>query len=243
MKLEGKVAFVGSCSDPLGIGRTVALTIARMGADVAVGSWNHMEGVTSIVQDIKVMGRKSLAVRIDAKTYPSVQQGFAAIKEHLGPVSILVNNASHMNQNMTIANTTAEEWDNQIQLCLSSAFYSIKEVWADMCANKWGRIINIAPMVGAMTGSVKAGLINLTRSVGLEGVPFDIISNCILVGKFPTHFDLKAADGDTGDKLISERSVAEQKLALVVTSLISDGGGYMAEVLTDIFSDVDLFVL
>jgi 3-oxoacyl-[acyl-carrier protein] reductase len=153
MSLEGKVAFVSGASRPLGNGRAIATALAKKGADVAVSGWKHMEGALAVAEEIRGMGRKSVAVKMDVSNYPDVRKGFATIREELGPVSILVNNAALMNHNVSIAKTTVEEWDKEVKVCLNSAFYCIKEVWADMCANKWGRIINISSVAGVMGGT------------------------------------------------------------------------------------------
>ena len=77
MSLEGKVAFVSGASRPHGIGRAIALTLARMGADVAVSGWGHFEGAEAVADEIKGMGRKSIAVKMDVSDYPEVQKGLA----------------------------------------------------------------------------------------------------------------------------------------------------------------------
>ena len=135
------------------------------------------------------MGRRAVALKMDASNYEDVQRGFAAIKKELGPVSIMVNNAALMNHNVTIAKTSIEEWDYEVKLCLNSAFYCIKEAWADMCANNWGRIVNITSVAGVLGGfgqtsygSAKAGLISMAKSVALEGARFRITANCVLIG-------------------------------------------------------------
>ena len=153
MKLEGKIAFVSGASRPLGNGKAIALALARDGADVAVSGYSHMEGAMSVVREIEAMGRRSVAVKMDVSKYGDVRDGFAEIKEKLGPVSILVNNAALMGHNVPIHKTTVEEWDREVKICLNSAFYCIKEAWADMCANKWGRIINITSVAGVLGGA------------------------------------------------------------------------------------------
>ena len=176
MSLEGKVAFVTGASRPRSNGRAIALTLAAKGADVAVSGRAHMEGAVSITEEIRNTGRKAITVRMDANDYDDVKKGIARVKEELGSVNILVNNAALMGHNISIAKTTVEEWDNEVKVCLNSAFYCIKEVWGDMCSNGWGRIINITSVAGVMGGygqtsygAAKAGLISLTKSTALEG--------------------------------------------------------------------------
>ena len=191
MSLEGKVVFVSGASRPRGNGRAIALTLARMGADVVVTGKTHLEGAMAVAKEIQEMGRRSLAVGMDVSDYNDVQKGFAKIKQELGTVSILINNAALMLHNVSIYKTTVEEWDNEIKICLNSAFYCIKEVWADMCANKWGRIVNITSVAGVMGGygqtsygAAKAGLISLAKSAALEGARFNITANSVLVDPF-----------------------------------------------------------
>ena len=145
MSLEGKVVFVTGASMPKGIGKAIALTLAKQGADVAVSGFSHMEGAQAVADEVKALGRKALAVKMDVRDYPDVQKAFAEIKKELGPVSVLVNNAALMGHNVSIAKTTIEEWDNEVKTCLNSAFYCIKEAWADMCATSGAALSTLPP--------------------------------------------------------------------------------------------------
>ena len=186
MSSEGKLALVTGASMPQGIGKATALALARDGADVVVTGFNNMEGAKAVAEEIKAMGRKSMAIRMNGRDYGRCTEGFRRpLKTEMGPVNILVNNAAQMRRMVTIAKTTMEDWDDEVKLCLNSAFYCIKEAWADMCANKWGRIINMTSVAGVMGGSgqssygaAKAGLIGLAKSAALEGARFNITANC-----------------------------------------------------------------
>ena len=136
MLLEGKIALVTGASMPKGIGRITALTLARMGADVAVTGFGHLEGAQAVAEEIKALGRRSCAVRMDGRDIADVRKAFEAIKCEIGPVNVLVNNAALMGHNISISKTTTEEWDDEVKVCLNSAFYCVKAAWADMCANK-----------------------------------------------------------------------------------------------------------
>ena len=253
MSLQNKVAFVSGASRPRGNGRAIALTLARQGADVAVSGWNHMDGAMSVVEEIKAMGLKSMAVKMDGSNYSDVQKGFAAIKETLGPVSILVNNAALMNHNVSIAKTTIEEWDHEVKLCLNSAFYCIKEVWADMCANKWGRIVHITSVAGVLGGygqssygAAKAGLISLAKSVALEGARFNITANCVLVGIAITDAYLKLPESvreKVEKKTAIGRPADPEEIANAVAFLASDGAKYMTGAVMNMLGGLDLFVI
>lgn len=252
MSLQGKIAFVSGASRPLGNGKAIALTLAKKGADVAVSGFNHMEGAMAVAEEIRAMGRRSMAVKMDVSNYAEVQKGLAAIKNELGPVSILVNNAALMNHNVTIAKTTIEEWENEVKLCLNSAFYCIKEVWADMCTNKWGRIVNITSVAGVLGGygqtsygAAKAGLVSLAKSTALEGARFNITANCVLVGIATTDAYAKLPEA-VREKVEKRTAIGRpadpQEIADAVAYLISDEARYMTGTVMNMLGGLDLFV-
>ncbi|MBN1255334.1 MAG: SDR family oxidoreductase [Deltaproteobacteria bacterium] len=252
MSLQGKKAFVTGASMPRGIGRAIALTFARHGADVAVSGFNHMEGALSVAEEIKALGRQSLAVKMDGRDHADVQKAFAAIKNELGPVNILVNNAALMGHNITIAKTTIEEWDNEVKVCLNSAFYCIKEAWADMCASKWGRIVNITSVAGVIGGygqtsygAAKAGLIALAKSTALEGARYNITTNCVLVGLAAT--DASTLLQEEVLKRVEKRTAIgrfadPQEIADAITYVVSDEARYMTGAVVNMLGGLDLFV-
>lgn len=250
MSLEGRIAFVSGASRPLGNGRAITLALAKMGADVAVSALNHMDGALAVVEEIKKTGRRSVAVQMDVSNYADVQKGFEVIKAELGPVAILVNNAALMNHNISIAKTTVDEWDNEVKICLNSAFYCIKSVWADMCAGKWGRIVNITSVAGVLGGfgqtsygAAKAGLISLAKSVALEGARYNITANCVLVGISST--DAYATLPEPVREKVEKktaigRPATPQEIADAVVFAVS--GGYMTGATVNMMGGLDLFV-
>jgi 3-oxoacyl-[acyl-carrier protein] reductase len=250
MSLEGKLALVTGASRPRGIGRATALALARAGADVAVTGFSNMDGVGSVAEEIKSLGRRTTAVKMDASNYGDVQNAFAAVKAELGPVSIVVNNAALMNHNVTIAKTSIEEWDYEVRLCLNSAFYCIKEAWADMCANKWGRVVNITSVAGVLGGygqtsygAAKAGLISLAKSVALEGARFNITANCVLVGISATNASAKLPEAvleKVEKRTAIGRAANPQEIADAVVFAVSSG--YMTGAVVNMLGGLDLFV-
>ncbi|HVN96461.1 MAG TPA: SDR family oxidoreductase [Syntrophorhabdaceae bacterium] len=252
MSLQGKLALVTGASMPKGIGKYAALALARDGADVVVTGFKHMEGALSVVNEIKAMGRKSMAVQMDASAPQEVARAFAQIKAELGPVNILVNNAAQMGHNVSIRKTTTEEWDYEIKLCLNSAFYCIKQAWEDMCANKFGRIVNVTSVAGVMGGAgqssygaAKAGLIALAKSAALEGARYNITANCVLIGISATdqHDMLPepvrlAVENRTAFK----RAATPQEIADAVAYVVSDSAAYMTGAIMNMMGGLDLFV-
>ncbi|MBI5584294.1 MAG: SDR family oxidoreductase [Deltaproteobacteria bacterium] len=252
MSLEGKIALVTGASRPKGIGRHAALALAGQGADVVVTGFRNLEGAAALAEEIKALGRKSLAIQMDASLAGEVARGFAAIKQELGPIDIVVNNAALMGHNISIAKTTPEEWDYEIKLCLNSAFYCIKEAWADMCARKWGRIINMTSVAGVLGGAgqssygaAKAGLIALAKTAALEGARFNITANSVLVGICATDgYDLlpEAVRQAVEKKTVFRRPAQPEEIAGAIAYLCSDSAAYMTGAVMNMMGGLDLFV-
>jgi len=250
MSLEGKVAFVSGASRPGGIGRAIALTLAKNGADVAVSGWSHFEGAQAVAEEIKQLGRNSIAVKMNVEDYEDVKKGIAEIKGNVGAVSILVNNAAQMGQFITISKTEMDVWHKALYTTLFSAFHCIKATWDDMCANNWGRIVNITSVAGVMGGfgqtsygSAKAGLIGLTKSVALEGARYNITSNAVLVGVAKTGAPLDDEVRQKLEKRILAHRLAEpQEIADAVAYLASDEAQYMTGATMNMLGGLDLFV-
>lgn len=140
--LKGKVCFVSGAARGRGNGRAIALKMAQKGADVATGDILYEEA-QSVANEIKALGNKALAVKMDLSNYADVKAGFEQVRKELGPVDILVNNAAVMTNIATISAMKKEAWDKEIAVNLSGAFYCVKQVFDDMAEKKWGRIINI----------------------------------------------------------------------------------------------------
>jgi len=119
-----------------------------------------------------------------------------------------------------------------------------------MCANKWGRIVNITSVAGVMGGygqtsygAAKAGLISLAKSVALEGARFNITSNAVLVGVAST--DAPLADEvrqKLENRLLTRRLAQPQEIASAVAYLVSDEAQYMSGAAMNMMGGLDLFV-
>ena len=253
MSSENRIALVTGASMPMGIGRAAAIALAKEGADVVVTGFNNMDGVKSVAEEIKAMGRRSMAVKMNGRDYADVQKAFAAIKTELGPVDILVNNAAQMRHFVTIAKTTVEEWDAEVKLCLNSAFYCIKEAWADMCAKKWGRIVNMTSVAGVMGGSgqtsyaaAKAGLVGLAKSVALEGAKYNITANCVLIGVANTEAYFEPIPAEVRarfeKRIALGRPASPQEIADAIAYVASDKAAYMTGSVVNMMGGLDLFV-
>lgn len=248
-----KIALVTGASQPRGNGRAIALALARQGIDVAVTGFQHMDGARDTAEEIKKLGRRSIAVRMDGRDYNSVETAVNQIKSELGPINILINNAAQIGHMVTIAKTTIEEWDNEVKICLNSAFYCIKATWADMCAQKWGRIVNITSVAGLLGGygqssyaSAKAGLIALAKSAALEGARYNITANCVMIGVAQTEsfYDILPADvvQRVEKRTVWGKAAETRDIANAVLYLVSDEARYMTGAVMNMLGGLDLFV-
>jgi NAD(P)-dependent dehydrogenase (short-subunit alcohol dehydrogenase family) len=197
--LAGRAALVtGGAS---GMGRAIALALARAGADAAVGSLVAEGGARPVAGElvyrpgqreleetrkaIEAEGARALAMALDVASAASVQAFFDAAVAAFGKVDILVN-AAGVTAEQTISGHPDALWDRVIDVNLTGTFRTIKLCLPGMIARKWGRIVNIASTaasVGAATSgaycAAKAGVVGLTRCVALEGAPHGVTCNAI----------------------------------------------------------------
>jgi 3-oxoacyl-[acyl-carrier protein] reductase len=186
MGLEDKVAVVTGSSR--GIGRAIALGLAREGAAVAVNYRERAEAAEGVVKAIADLGGRAIAVQADVRDADQVKALFKKAKEELGGVHIVVNNAGVVRDNF-LAFMKEEEWDEVIDTSLKGAFLCTKAAARLMTRGKWGRVINIssdAALLGDMQRAnycaAKAGILGLTRATARELAPYGITANAIAPG-------------------------------------------------------------
>ena len=250
MSLAGKTALVTGASHAKGIGRSIALTLAKEGVNVAVTGHSNFAGAQAVAEEIKQLGVKSFAVKMDVNEFADVQRAVAEVKNALGPVNILVNNAAQMGQFITIAKADIDMWHKNVYTTLFSAFHCTKACWDDMCAAKYGRIINITSVAGLMGGvgqsaysAAKAGIIGLTKSVALEGGRYNITCNAVAAGVARTDAPLADDVREKLEKRRAPRRMAEpQEIADAVAFAVSDKAQYMTGTVVNMMGGLDLFV-
>lgn len=165
--IEDRVALVTGASR--GIGREIALALAKRGAHVAVNYATQAEGAEAVADEIRALGRKAIVVQADVSSSADVDRLVAAVNAELGPIAILINNAGILGAPASVP-ATEEDWSRVLAVNLTSVFLMTEAVKEQMIALGWGRIINlssVAARLGARTGvaytASKAGLEGLTR--------------------------------------------------------------------------------
>ena len=167
-EIIGKTALVTGASR--GIGRAVALVLAKAGADVAVNYLQSDEAARQVCSLILDLGRRCMAVKADVSISSEVDRLVKTVQKELGPVQILINNAGIVHR-APLDKITEQDWDKVMAVNLKSAFLVTQAVLPAMREGRWGRIINmssVAAQTGGVTGPVyvasKAGIIGLTHS-------------------------------------------------------------------------------
>jgi 3-oxoacyl-[acyl-carrier protein] reductase len=188
-EITGRIALVTGGSR--GIGRAIALALAKAGADVAVNFLSHESEAKDVCAEIDSYGRRSLAIQVDVSLAAEVSRLVGTVEEQLGPVSILVNNAGIANPRR-FDEIDEALWDETIATNLKSCFLVTQVVLPGMRAQRWGRIINLSS-VAAHTGGIvgphyaasKAGILGLTHAyaslLAKEGITVNAIAPALVV--------------------------------------------------------------
>jgi NAD(P)-dependent dehydrogenase (short-subunit alcohol dehydrogenase family) len=238
MKLSNKLALI--TGGGRGIGRAIALEMAREGADIAVAArtYEQVKTVADIIDG-------ALPIQCDVSDVTSVRNMFLKVAEHFkrGP-DILVNNAG-IAESALVVKTDDELWQRHLAINLNGTFYCMREALPAMLANGWGRIINIASIAGktgapyiAAYSASKHGVLGLTRSAALEVGAKGITVNAICPGYVDTEMTSKAVENITaktgrpaaealeGLKQMNpqKRLVTSEEVAAVALLLASEDG-------------------
>jgi len=187
--LQGRIALVTGASQ--GIGRACALELARAGATVALAARNEAK-LAEVASEIEAAGGQAAAFALDVSSKDSIKAGAKAVIARFGKVEILVNNAGITRDGLMLRMKRAD-WDDVLGTNLTGAFLLTQALLSPMLKNRWGRIINIASVVGrtGQAGQVnyaasKAGLIGLTRSMAREVASRGITVNAVAPGYIET---------------------------------------------------------
>lgn len=190
MELNNKVALVTGGSR--GIGREIALELAKNGANIAITYVSNEEKAKEVVDEIINLGVKAIAIKADVSKEEEVQEMMKKIEEEFRSVDILVNNAGVTKDNLLIR-MKEEEWDQVMNVNLKGTFLCTKAVSRMMMKKRYGKIINITSVVGiignagqANYSASKAGVIGFTKSMARELASRGIRVNAVAPGFIET---------------------------------------------------------
>ena len=188
--LSGKTAVVTGASR--GIGKAVALKLAREGADVAIIYCGSEEKANLVKQDILGLGVRCESYRCDVSDYAESETVVKQIIDEFGGIDILVNNAG-ITRDKLVLQMTEEDFDSVLDVNLKGAFNMIKHCYRNFMKKKYGKIINLSSVSGiignpgqANYSSSKAGVIGLTKTVAKELAGRNVCCNAIAPGFIET---------------------------------------------------------
>lgn len=233
MSLQGKVALVTGASR--GIGQAIALELGRQGA-VVVGTATTEGGAERITQYLKENAIAGNGLMLDVSDAESVAAALESIQQAHGALAILVNNAGITRDNLMLR-MKDEEWFDVINTNLNSLFRLSKAVLRGMTKARWGRIINIGSVVGAMGNAgqsnyaaAKAGVEGFSRALAREVGSRAVTVNTVAPGFIDTDMTRELPQAQR-EALLSEiplgRLGQAEEIAKVVSFLASDGAAYV----------------
>ena len=193
MQLEGKVALVtGSGRN---IGRSIALGLAKEGADVVVNARTNREDVEAVADEVRGLGRKSLPLLADVGNRAELEQLMETALAEFGHLDIVINNAS-VRPHKPFTEMSYDDWRGVLATDLDSAFITSRAAVPGMLERGWGRIINLGGLQahqgrhgGAHISAAKVGLVGFTRALSTELAPNGIRVNCVVPGMIDTSRD------------------------------------------------------
>lgn len=198
MKLAGKVALVTGASR--GIGKEIALTLAKAGANVVVNYSGSIERANEVANEITSLGREAIAYQCNVSDAEAVQQMVKDTIDKFDKLDILVNNAGITRDNL-LMRMKEDEWDDVINTNLKGVFLCTKAVTRQMMRQRQGRIINISSIVGIIGNpgqanyvAAKSGVIGLTKSTARELASRGITVNAIAPGFIKTDMTDELSD-------------------------------------------------
>ena len=234
MTLAGKVALVPGGSR--GIGRAIAVTLAKHGADVAINYAGNTAAAEAVKAEIEAMGRKAILCQCSVADSEAVASMVKDVVKELGRLDILVNNAG-ITRDGLIMRMKDDDWDAVLATNLKGVFNCSKAVMRPMMQQKGGKIVNMASVVGEMGNAgqanyaaAKAGVIGLTKSPAKEVASRDITVNAVAPGFIATDMTSVLTDEQKTEmeKTIPlGRQGLPQDVANAVLFLVSEDAAYI----------------
>lgn len=241
---EGKVALVTGAGK--GIGKEIALELARGGAKCVINYASSAAGAESVAEEIRAMGSEAMTYKCDVSDADAVQKMITDVMEQYDRIDILVNNAGITKDGLMLKMTEAD-FMAVLDINLKGAFNCMKAVTKPMMKQRYGRIINITSIVGIIgnAGQVnyaasKAGLIGMTKSAARELASRNITVNAVAPGFIETDMTDVLPDsvkeqllaqipmkklGQTGDIANAVCFLADEKASYITGQVLQVNGG------------------
>ena len=229
--MSEKVAFITGATT--GIGREIAITLAKDGFDIVV---NYIQSDTNVKEEIEALGRKCLMIQGDVTSMEDMEKTVKTIMDEFGRIDVLVNNAG-ITRDTLLLRMTEEDFDSVLNVNMKGAFCTMKQVAPIMTKQRSGRIINMSSVVGVVgnAGQVnysasKAALLGMTRSLAKEVASRGILVNAVAPGFIATRMTDKLNDVQK-EAILNQIPLKQmgrpQDIANAVAFLASDRASYI----------------
>jgi 3-oxoacyl-[acyl-carrier protein] reductase len=237
---QNRVAFVTGASR--GIGRAIALALSGCGHKIVVAS-PEVENNEKVAGEIRAANGEALTIDLDLASLDSIKTSFAAAMKEYGRIDVLVNNAGITKDGLALR-MKPEDWNLVMQINLTGAFHCIQQVLHGMMKERWGRIVNIASVVGragnagqANYVSSKAGIIGLTKAIAQEVGSRNITVNAVAPGFIETDMTAKLP-AEVREKMMAaitlKRFGRPEDVARAVKFLAGDEAEYITGQVIDV---------
>lgn len=234
MKLKNKIAIVTGASK--GIGKSIALEMAREGANVALNYNTDRPGAEDVAEKIKQLGRKAVVIQADISNAEAVKEMVRLAKQEFGRIDILVNNAGILLEKY-LFRMADEEWHKCMDVNINGMYYCTRNCLLQMLRQQYGKIVNIASVSGiigraghAAYGASKAAIIAFTKSLSQEVAQKGININAVAPGYIYTEMSREAIKKNEAmfKKIIPAGRIGNpEEVAKLATFLSSDKASYL----------------
>ncbi len=197
--LEGKVALITGTGSQTGIGKAVAILLAKEGCDI-ISTDIDIEGAQQTADEVKALGRKAIAVKADVASKEEVGEMVKAALKEFNKIDILVNNAGlSAGGGPSFFEQSEEYWEKDININLYGTMNCVKAVGPGMVERKYGKIINFTSISGRLGAPIsyaaaKGAVLNITRGWASGLGPHGINVNAVAPGMVATKFHARAGD-------------------------------------------------
>jgi 3-oxoacyl-[acyl-carrier protein] reductase len=229
---EGSALVTGGSRD---IGAAIAKSLAREGWPVGVNYRSDAEAAEAVVEEITSAGGRAKALKGDIADLDTADQLFKTLEDEFGPVLVLVNNAGVRADGLS-PQIDDEDWAKVIDTNLSAAFRLTRRALRPMIRARYGRVVNIASIVGqranpgqANYAASKAGLVAMTKTVAAEVARRGVTVNAVAPGLIETDMTEGIAE-NLLEHVPARRPGTPEDVAECVRFLASDGAGYVTGV-------------
>lgn len=231
--MSNRVAFITGASR--GIGRATALRLCQSGFQIVVAS-PELENNELVAAEVRAAGGTAITLDFNLTALDSIKQGVAAALKEFGKIDVLVNNAGITRDGLAVR-MKPEDWQLVLQINLTGAFQTTQQVLPGMMRERWGRIVNVASVVGQMGNAgqanyvaSKAGIIGLTKCLAQEVASRNITVNAVAPGFIETDMTAKLSQ-EVRERMMAavplKRFGMPEDVANAVNFLASDDAAYI----------------